>query len=124
MATLPDEIEIADHMRALNYTSDWINAHPKNFMTQVPGENDRMIDAQEEGYTRYGAIRSDIIALIPTEYKKFLNDNGFNADMIIKQLADKGYIIRGENNHVFKKIRVENKPTRMVVFDRNKLEMA
>ena len=123
MAILPDEIEIADYIRALNYTSDWINAHPKNFMTQVPSENGRMVDAQEEGYTRFGAIRSDIIALIPIEYKKFLNNEGFNADMVIKQLADKGYIICG-NERVTRLIKINNQPTRMIVFDRSKLEMA
>ena len=112
-ATLPDEIEIADYMRAIEYIRDWIESHPKNFSTQ-------MKDA--EGYETWGIVKSDVIAVYPTIFKEFLNSKGFNAEMITKKLADIGLIRRGDNKNIPKKIRIEGDLKRMIVIDREKLE--
>ena len=111
--SLPDEIEIADYMRAIEYIRDWIEGHPKNFSTQ-------MKDA--EGSVTWGVIKADCIAIYPTFFKEFLNDKGFNSEMIMKKLADIGVIRRGEGSHTLKKIRIEGDLKRMIVIDREKLE--
>ena len=113
--TLPDEIEIADYMRAIEYIRDWIESHPKNFSTQ-------MKDA--EGFETWGIIKSDVIAIYPTIFKDFLNSKGFNAEMITKKLTDIDVIARGSKGHVAKLIKIEGTPKRMIVIDREKLEMA
>ena len=112
-ATLPDEIEIADYMRAIEYIRDWIESHPKNFRTD-------MHDA--EGFETWGVLKADCIAIYPTIFKEFLNGKGFNSEMITKKLADIGVIRRGEGGHTLKKIRVEGDLKRMIVVDREKLE--
>ena len=121
MATLPDEVEIADYIRAKAYISDWIDSHPKNFMQPVPVEGGRVIDAQAEGYETYGVIKNDFVAIFPTHFKKFLSDNGFNADMVTEQLAKDGFII-SDNSRNTKVIKMNGKTARMIVISREELE--
>lgn len=116
---LPDNKDISDAERAKNIVRDWINSHPKFFIKPNDDNDD---ESQAEAFETYGIIKDNYIAVFTSKFKQMLTDNGFNADMVIRQLADDGFIIRNGKN-LEKPVRVNKKLIRMIVIDKKQLEI-
>ena len=116
---LPDNKDISDYERAKNFIRDWINSHPKFFIKSTDDNDD---ESQAEAFETYGIIQDTYIAVFPSKFKQMLNDNSFNAIMAIRQLADDGFIIRGDEKHFDKPVRINKKLIRMIVIDKKQIE--
>ncbi len=129
LATLPDEIEIKDSERAKDFIRDWMLSHPRNFTYLIDAKDDPNTrsyetDSDISGYEKFGAWRQKYVAVFPTALRKALSDAGFSPDIILKQLADDGFVIRGDARHLARKVRIDDSLVWMICIDKSKLNVA
>lgn len=124
LLTLPDKTEIADFERAKPIIIDWIFRYMKYFEKDDGGTEEETYPADDDRrrpYDEYGVIKKNFIAIYPTTFKDMLRSYDFSPEMIIKQLADDGFITR-DGDHLEKRVRIKgNQLKRMIVIDKSKL---
>ena len=117
---LPDRVEIAEHERAKTHIRDWILSNPKKFIQQDELSDDTTTQGAAEAYETFGVIRKSFIAVYTSRLKSMLTDEGFSAEMVIKQLANDGFFKR-DGKHLETRVRVGGERIPMTVIIKNKL---
>ena len=67
--------------RAWDFTVDWIGSNRDHFRSAVYGR----------GVTRYGSITDEYVNLIPSTFRKALEDAGFNYAKAVRGFVSRGW---------------------------------
>ena len=113
---VPDKRSLTDTERALKVINSSISEKRKYFIIDNMGIGDvkpsdiyGVIDTSPNGY----------VAFNPNALTRILKEYGFTSEKIIKELANEGYIRRGDGRHIVK--RIDNTANRYYVFPTKKL---
>ena len=103
-----------DVTRAADFIKELIQTKTKHFWHNDVNETELILDPA------YGVIRDQIndnekgyVAFFPTILRNELKNEGFNADKAIKELAEIGFIERGNDRQIIKNVKLNGKPQKM-----------
>lgn len=122
LRSLPDEIAIADYIRAKAIIIDWFLLNKKKFVDDSEYSSESPQYNDTKSFEEYGIIKKNLIAINTTKLKQLLEDNDLSPNMIISQLAEDGFIIR-DGKHYDKLVWVKElkKQVRMTCIDITKI---
>ena len=114
LSLLIKEVEAMDVTRAADFIKELIQTKTKHFWHNDVNETELILDPA------YGVIRDQIndnekgyVAFFPTILRNELKNEGFNADKAIKELAEIGFIERGNDRQIIKNVKLNGKPQKM-----------
>ena len=107
--SLPDRVQIADHVRVQPKIRDWLNMFDNNFIhVDKDGE---YLPAKSFNAT-YGIKHKDYVAIYKEAFDNMIRSFEFSPEIILRQLISCGFIRHGDGKNLLCKVSVDKDPSK------------